>query len=1004
MKYSKSDIDKVNAETNLLATAQLTLQLKKKGKDYAGQCPMCNSTSAFTINPAKEIYKCFSCDAGGKGAISFVQDTMKKTFVEAMDYLIQEYSIIIIPTEKKKKAAGAGAVAGAVAGAGAVAVRSNKSFKDQQMQASGLTDADISHYIIEDDINVKCNRYTAGSINENDWSINYNGDDMIMHYIGLDKKVKTFIQKGKSKPQPLLRVRYQLPEHHTDRDGKPHKYKSPYGSGVHIWLPGPVITAYENKQKIKTLHIQEGEKKADKATKHGITSVGIMGINNIAYDKKLCDDFISIIKNCEVENIAFWVDADFDDFPADPTKPVDQRIRNSFFPAVKNMHDYFYALNNSGINLNIYFVHINKNENNDKGTDDVLTNVLDAQLGIIQDWNNGISTKENKGAYITTYNITGFNEFKIKSLFHIQDVEAFCKHNFEQLKSKNVFTYGKYKYKLKTNDAGTYCGVDLDEPLTPDEIFWKEQKSFNKHGDEQSKYAYNYVGAKRFLTNRKFSRYRVRENTNMLIHTNGNIINEVQPEYIKDYVLDFVENAIRNDEVLELMLRGSRMYLNSDQFNNLPFTQPDLYHPEIKSQSLFFDNCTWTITADGITQQQTNSISKNIWQRQIIKNKVELIPDFIGIETTQNGYFIKDSQSSEQCHFYRFLQNASNFYHEDKQKLPIEKQYMPTDDQFAIIDQHILSKLTAIGYLLHNFKDDNCLKIVAAIDGNGNAKESGNSSGRNGKSILGFAIQEIIPTVYIDGKRKDLIDNSFTFSDVDELTQVIFIDDVRKNFDEEGLFSKVTGRFSVEKKAKDKVTFDKKDSKKIYITSNYASGEGEGDSYDDRKHVIVFSNYYNKNHRPIDDFGVRFFSEWDHNQWNLYYNLAATCIHLFFKYGLIEAPKELIEAKSLRQRIGEVFMDWADDYWDPAPDAALTSNINREVTKEDAYNAFTYKFPNEKKYTDIRKFKKKVKDYCKFKNYILNPGHYDEKTKLQWGGDYKSGGKEYLIINDGKTV
>lgn len=989
MHYSKSDIEKVKAETNLLATAQLSFTLKKKGKDYYTACPWCDAEKAFCINPVKEIYKCFKCDKGGQGAISFVMDTQGKQFQQAVEYLVKEFSVIIIPSRQNEPLKSFAPVK-----------RSNKSFKDIQLAASGLTDDDITHYIIEDDTNVLCNRYSVGSINEQDWSIDYNGDDMVMHYVGLDKKVKTYIPKGKSKPQPLLRVRYQFPEHHTDRDGKPHKYKSPYNSGVHLWLPNQVITAYENKQKIKTLHIQEGEKKADKATKHGITSVGIMGINNIAYEKKLCDDFISIIKNCEVENIAFWVDADFNDFPNDVNKPVDQRIRSSFFPAVRNMHDYFYALNNSGINLNIYFVHINKNANNDKGTDDLLTNVLDSQLGLIQDWNNAISTKETKGTYITTYNITGFNEFKIKSLFHIQDVEAFCKHNFEQLKTKTVFTYGKYKYKLKTNDAGTYCGVDLDEPLMPDEIFWKEQKSFNKNGDEQSRYQFYYKGAKTFLARRKFNRYTIREDVNILVQSNNNVIKEVKPEYIKDFVLDFVENALRIDEVEELMLRGSRMYLGSDQFNNLPFIYPDFYQPEIKSQSLFFDNCTWTITADGIKQHDSNSINKTIWQRQIIKNKVSLIPDFIQVQHTQNGYTTIDSDSSEQCHFYRFLQNTSNFYHEDKQKLPIEKQYMPTPEQWAIIDQHILSKLTAIGYLLHNFKDDNCLKIVSAIDGNGNAKESVTSNGRNGKSLIGFAIMEIIPTVYIDGKKKDINDSEFTFSDVNEHTQVVFIDDVRKNFDEEGLFPKVTGMFSAVKKGKDKVTFDKKDSKKIYITSNYSSGEGEGDSYDDRKHVIVFSNYYNKNHRPIDDFGVRFFSEWDFNQWNLYYNLAATCIHLFFKYGLIEAPKELIEAKSLRQRIGEVFMDWADDYWDISPEAALDSHINREIAKDVAYQSFTDKFPNEKKYTDIRKFKKKIKDYCKFKNYILNPGHYDEKTKLQHGGDYKSGGKEFILISN----
>ena len=48
------------------------------------------------------------------------------------------------------------------------------------------------------------------------------------------------------------------------------KYRTPYGAPAFIYYPQKIRELYQKQVPIKRLFIQEGEKKAEKATKHGI--------------------------------------------------------------------------------------------------------------------------------------------------------------------------------------------------------------------------------------------------------------------------------------------------------------------------------------------------------------------------------------------------------------------------------------------------------------------------------------------------------------------------------------------------------------------------------------------------------------------------------------------------------------------------------------------------------------------------------------------------------------
>lgn len=125
------------------------------------------------------------------------------------------------------------------------------------------------------------------------------------------------------------------------------------------------------------MYIQEGEKKAEKACKHGIPSIAVSGIQNLGNNGSLPEDFVRIVTGCQVREVAFVFDSDWDDISSNIkiNDPVEKRPRN-FYSAARNFKEYMRSLKNRDIYLEIFVGHIRKNDAGDKGLDDLLANTL----------------------------------------------------------------------------------------------------------------------------------------------------------------------------------------------------------------------------------------------------------------------------------------------------------------------------------------------------------------------------------------------------------------------------------------------------------------------------------------------------------------------------------------------------------------------------------------------------------------------------------------------------
>jgi DNA primase len=79
-----SQIDHILQATDIVEVISEVVELQKKGKNYVGLCPFhADSNPSMTVSGEKQIFKCFSCGAGGN-ALKFVQDF--EQFINPMSY------------------------------------------------------------------------------------------------------------------------------------------------------------------------------------------------------------------------------------------------------------------------------------------------------------------------------------------------------------------------------------------------------------------------------------------------------------------------------------------------------------------------------------------------------------------------------------------------------------------------------------------------------------------------------------------------------------------------------------------------------------------------------------------------------------------------------------------------------------------------------------------------------------------------------------------------------
>ena len=967
------------AEGRLLDVIQDTTKMARRGASYHGQCPKCQEMKGFEFSEKKGIYKCFKCGFGGNSPVSFHME-LGRTYPEALQELARQFNIPIEEPERKSKGKG-------------------KTYCSRMLSDSGLTAADVQAKIFhpsEFKTTTISPVFRAGTINSRNEIVD--GDDVIIEYYDLEGNPVTYEQviKGKNtdKIKDYFRVRWQYPDEHLDKNGKPYKYKSPTGSGSFLYIPHKIREIYKAGEKIQRLFVQEGEKKAEKACKHGIPSVAISGIHNLGRNGVLHEDLVTLIQACEVKELVMLFDADWNNISNNIgiNDFADQRPR-TFFTAARNFKEYCVQLRNSrAIYLEILIGHVNQNEAGDKGVDDLLSNSLKGKEEELKaDLEFLINERSLTGKYLRLFKITTWNDAKLADIWSLNNATDFAKLHRDILKDLPEFRIGKYRWRF--NEKGE---IESAQPIEPEEKYWEEVEKLDRQGSYvRTDYRFRYERCFRFLQNRGFYRFEKPDGKYDFIRIEHPYLETIEShERIRDFVKEFTRE-IANEEVLEMLHRGGPQFLGPEKLSNLFFYKPNFEEPRRDRQLLYFKDNFWEVKEDSIREYDYSSITHQIWRDQVNDIPTKRTDRLIHItKVNDDKYSYELTETGSKCHFLQFLINTSNF------TWRLDKKGEEVPEAEALDNQtHLVAKLAAIGYILLTTKDRNVSRAVVAMDGK--QSEIGVSNGGSGKSVLGYLFQHVMPTISVNGKTVDFLKDNFTWDEMTVKTRLAFIDDVRTNFPFEHLFANITGDWTVNYKGERRATIPFDKSPKIYVTTNHALN-GDGSSFDRRQWKIAFSDFYNETHQPQHDFGCLFFDEWDFDQWNLLWNMLAECVQIYFKYGVVQAPSDRIEQRQLRQFMGENFLSWADEYF--SDDARR----NERIPRKEIYDKFLEYAPDQRKFTTPSNFKSKIRKYCEWKGYLFNPHKYDSSTGICmfFDGDGKpldddkSGGVEYFMIGD----
>lgn len=391
---------------------------------------------------------------------------------------------------------------------------------------------------------------------------------------------------------------------------------------------------------------------------------------------------------------------------------------------------------------------------------------------------------------------------------------------------------------------------------TTNDIFWLI--------DNKGKISIDSLKFKNFLEDSGFYKY-FPEGALIptFVKVKSNILSFSSPSLIKEYVLNTLED--KEPAVFNYCSKNSSMF--TDQFLTL-LKSIDVKILQDTKEAAFIPFLNGVLKVDKESTELISYIDIDgfIWERQII----------------QRNWKKSNNMENDFADLCFKVSNDTN--------------------------ERLLALSTALGYLIHSYKDKTHQKAIIFND----QEIDDNPNGGSGKSIMINALKAFKNVVVIDGKKYDN-KGDFVYQRVSIDSQVLAFDDVRRNFNFEDLFPLITEGVTVNRKNKDEIFIPFERSPKILITTNYVI-KGTGHSHERRRHEIEFYQYFNAKRTPIMEYGKLLFDDWNTDDWISFDNFMVYNLQNYLQFGLMSAPLENASRKRYIQDTCTEFVDFMDEY------------------------------------------------------------------------------------------
>jgi len=408
-------------------------------------------------------------------------------------------------------------------------------------------------------------------------------------------------------------------------------------------------------------------------------------------------------------------------------------------------------------------------------------------------------------------------------------------------------------------------GLDEDQIEDIIEFDFEEDFLIFWNTDKNGKITLNDFKFKLFLENRGFFKVNLNDKEFTFVKVYNNIIEEISPVRIKDFVLEYVEPIDINlyNYFARSTSKFSDVYLNQLSTRDLT-----MLRDTSKESYLMFQNCILKITKDSIDEIKYINCGGLVWKKNIIPHNYK-----------------KNTLKSD---FEQFMSNISNNDADRKKMLEC-----------------------SIGYLLNTHKKEDEGVAIILYDETLND----NPSGRTGKTLISKGLQQLRKSTTLNGKSFNG-KGQFPYDIVNLDDNILVFDDLERTFKFDSLFSIITGDLTLNKKNLQPIVIPYEISPKILFTSNYVLS-GTGDSHDARKVEIELFRHYSAKYKPIDEFGKRFWGDWSSEEYDSFFCYMISNIQKYFKYGLIKSELKTGKVRKLISNTNDDFFDFCENefYW-----------------------------------------------------------------------------------------
>lgn len=527
--------------------------------------------------------------------------------------------------------------------------------------------------------------------------------------------------------------------------------------------------------------------------------------------------------------------------------------------------------------------------------------------------------------------------------------------------------------------------------------FWTERTN-HKTGavtyDIDTECLYNFLRLYGFYTlhddNIKEARY---------IHVQGNIVREVKAKDLRRFISEWAEERCLPRPVRNLIHNSPR--LSDSALDNMREVTLDFTNYTPTTQLFFFPGKTIEATPTGLVEHNGgDGLDRYVWQENVLEHRVTLMPPMFEVERSVTptgearfGVKVKDAESSplfgyvintSRVHWrkeleYNFAErdaSEAEAYHRTH-KFCIDGEGLTPDEQHEQ-EQNLVSKLFAIGYMLHHYKSPSRAWAPMAMDNK--IGEDGECNGRSGKSFLFKALSLFMKTVKLSGRNAKLMDNPHVFDQVTQHTDFVLVDDCDRHLDTGAFYDLITSDMTVNPKNNQSYTIPFEQSPKFGFTTNYVPRDFSP-STEARLLYLVFSDYYHQRtegndyleSRSIrDDFGRDLISSsYKEEDWNADINFFMQCCQ-FYLSMCQESIKPMppmgnILKRKFKADMGTNFEEWANVYF-----AEEGDHLDTFIVRREAYDAFIDDAKVNKNFYTMNKFTKALRSFAALCPYVYD--------------------------------